>query len=281
MRSVLTFSLNWVETTRRRACDWSAYRDLWSWSFQILRIFSSISLWHIEIEFNTLYEQNRFFHLHSCDAVFVFSNYFVTNIRIKSEKQIICLLMFWEHHWKLIFEIVEMRAQLRHELFWTLFQLLKLLIDVKHAKFLRRDMFLKNILKKFSERILNKKIVFSTLNVEDVICESHLRILNMIDVHAIRYETYFDNLNTFFKKDVEFMLILCLLKIEIFYQLLAFVTKNIFKRVFRSQRKFRKTRRFCRACVWHFAKNANDVFFEDISRNWRSFTTKATWCVVW
>ncbi len=123
-----------------------------------------------------------------------------------------------------------MRTQLRHELFRTLFQLFKLLIDVKHAKFLRRDMFLKNILEKFSKRVFNKKIIFSILNVEDVICESHLRILNTIDVHAIRHKTYLENLNTFFKKDVEFMLILCLIKIEIFYQLFAFVTKNTFEK---------------------------------------------------
>ncbi len=137
-----------------------------------------------------------------------------------------------------------MRTQLRHELFRTLFQLLKLLIDVKHAKFLRRDMFLKNILEEFSKRILNKKIVFSTSNVENVICESHLRILNAINVHAIRHETYLENLNTFFKKDVKFMLILCLIEIEVFYQLLAFVMKNTLERVLRSQRKLRKTRRF-------------------------------------
>ncbi len=137
-----------------------------------------------------------------------------------------------------------MRTQLRHELFRTLSQLLKLLIDVKHAKSLRRDMFLKNILEEFSERVLNKRIVFSTSDVEDVICESHLRILNAIDVHAIRHETYLENLNTLSKKDVEFMLILCLIEIEIFYQLLALVTKNTSEKVLRSQRKLRKARRF-------------------------------------
>jgi ABC-type enterochelin transport system permease subunit len=137
-----------------------------------------------------------------------------------------------------------MRTQLRHELFRTLSQFLKLLIDVKHANFLRRDMFLKNIFEKFSKRILNKKIVFSISDIEDVICESHLRILNAIDVHVIRHETYFKNLNTLFKKNVEFMLILRLIKIEIFYQLFAFVLKNTFEKVIRSQCKFRKTRRF-------------------------------------
>ncbi len=155
------------------------------------------------------------------------------------------------------------------------------MINVKHAKFLRRDMFLKNILEEFSKRILNKKIVFLTSNVEDVINESHLRILNTIDVHAIRHEMYLKNLNTFFKKDVEFMLIFRLIKIEVFYQFFAFVSKNIFEKVFRSQRKLRKTRRFERACAWHFIENANNVFFENIFQNWRFFITKITWCVVW
>ncbi len=173
-----------------------------------------------------------------------------------------------------------MRTQLRNKLFQTLFQLLKLLINIKYAKFLRRDMFLKNILEKFSKKVLNKKIVFLTSNVENVINESYLRILNAIDVHVIRYETYLENLNTFSKKNVEFMLIFRLIKIEIFYQLFAFVLKNIFEKVLRSQRKFSKTRRFWRACVRHFVENANNVFFENISRNWRSFITKATRCVV-
>jgi hypothetical protein len=110
-----------------------------------------------------------------------------------------------------------MRTQLRNELFQSLFQFLKLLIDIKHAKFLRCDMFLKNIFEEFSKKILNEKIVFSTSNVENIINESHLRVLNAIDVHAIRHETYLENLNTFFKKNVEFMLIFCLIKIKIFY----------------------------------------------------------------
>jgi hypothetical protein len=174
--------------------------------------------------------------------------------------------MFWKHRWKLFSRLSKCAHNYEMNCFKHCLNFLSFWSTSSMRNFCDVICSWRTFLKNSQKKISTKKIVFSILNVVNVINESHLRILNAIDVHAIRHETYLENLNTFFKKNVEFMLILCLIKIEIFYQFLAFVTKNIFKKVLRSQWKFRKTRHFQRVCVRHFINDANNIFF------WKHFS---------
>ncbi len=127
---------------------------------------------------------------------------------------------------------------MRHQLLKTLFKFFKFLIHVYQIKTLKSEMFLKNYFKKFLNRFLNQRFVFSISHVKDVARKSHLRVLNAIEIHAINHKTYFENLHIFTKKYIQFMLSFRLIKIRFFHDFVTFVAKNVSKNVFKSQDKF-------------------------------------------
>ncbi len=79
-KKIISFSINWNETTRRRACWKSAHRDLRSWSRQILRILATISIRHVEIRLNSFNQTDCFLNLCFCRAVFVLSYDRIANV---------------------------------------------------------------------------------------------------------------------------------------------------------------------------------------------------------
>ncbi len=76
-------------------------------------------------------------------------------------------------------------------------------------------MLLQGLFEELPRWFFNKRLILPIPHIEDITGEPHLRVLDAVDVHAIRDWPHLEYLHAFAQEDVQLVLVLCLIEIRV------------------------------------------------------------------